>query len=130
MVVLDSSAAIHILGGTSTGSKIKEVMSGMFPQTTAMTVNEVMIGVREKEKNLVQDFFQGLEVLPFDEKAAYKSVEIEKSLKLKGKSIGKLDTFIAAVCISRNLELITTDADFKKVDELKTIVIATATKKS
>ncbi|MBI4016130.1 MAG: PIN domain-containing protein [Candidatus Aenigmarchaeota archaeon] len=122
MAVLDSSAIIHVLSGTKTGEQLKTQFGEEAISTTAISLNEVFIGLRtDAERKTAVEFFKELEVLAFDETAAFKSIEIENSLKKNGKLIGKLDMMIAAICIVHGLPLLTTDNDFKNVSSLKVL---------
>jgi len=42
----------------------------------------------------------------------------------RGQLIGDVDTLVAATALQRNLTLVTTDSDFERVPELKTMVVA------
>ncbi len=48
---------------------------------------------------------------------------IRKNLRPKGKMIGDIDTIIAATALERNLTIVTTDEDFKRVPDLKLMLI-------
>jgi len=122
MAVLDSSAIIHILEGTNEGKLIEAKFREQLISTTSISINEVLIGLTKKERELAMPFIKSLEVLPFDEAAALKSIELEDYLKSKGRTIGKQDIFIASICIIHDLPLITTDKDFKNVDCLKLLI--------
>ena len=123
MAALDSSALIHILSGTKQGNEIKEQFGYEAASITAISINEVLIGVHEKNKEEVLRFLQGFDILPFDARAAIKSVELERTLAKSGKPIGKLDLFIAAICIVHDVHLITTDKDFNNIKDLKVMLI-------
>jgi len=122
MAVLDSSAIIHILAGTKDGAIIKEKFGSQAISTTVINVNEILTGLKKEKIDSVNKFLQSLEILPLDTRSAFKSVEIEESLSKKGKTIGKLDIFIGAICLTHDLQLITTDKDFKNIDELKLLI--------
>ena len=119
MAVLDSSAIIHILNGTEKGKQIEERFADELISTTSISINEVLIGLTKTERGLIMPFVKGLEVLPFDEAAAFKSIELEDFLRSKGKPIGKQDIFIASICLVHELSLVTTDKDFNNVPGLK-----------
>ncbi len=118
MAVLDSSAIIDILAKNDLGLKISNNYGPELTATTAISVNEVLIGLKGERKAGVIGLFEELEVLPFDKYAALKSVEIEQNLRDKGKAIEKSDIMIASICMIRGLSLITTDKGFKRIDDL------------
>jgi len=118
MIVLDSSALIHLLSGTDQGKTIRQSLGPEAMAATSISVHEVLIGTKEKEKALVEDFFKGITIIPFDAEASYMSIQVQSGLRRKGKMLAKLDLFIASICVLHNLKLFTTDSDFKSVDGL------------
>ncbi len=121
MIVLDSSALIHILRGTEKGKEIKKMLETETYATTAFSVHEILVGYKERET--IMSFFKSIAILPFNVEASLKSVEIEDALKKKGKLMAKIDLFIASICIVHNLSFVTTDNDFKNIAELKLTII-------
>ena len=122
MAVMDTSVAIHILKNVELGKFILDNFKAELTATTSITLNEVLIGVREKDQQVATEFLKNFEVLSFDEKAAYKSVEIESKLNKKGAIIEKLDIFIASICLIKRIPLITTDKHFTRIEGLKVII--------
>jgi|SRR3989338_4443723 len=123
MAVLDSSAIIHILEGTRQGLIIKENYGDEALSTTVFSINEVLIGLQGKQKEEAKAFLTILDIISFDQNAAFKSVELEEDLRAKGKLINKTDIFIASICISHSLPIITTDKDFQNVRSLKVFFV-------
>ena len=123
MIVLDSSAIINIIAGNQKGREIEMKFGEDLVATTSISINEVLTGMNPKEREKIINFFNGLELLDFNAKAAYKSIEIEEKLKTKEKIIGKLDIFIASICILNDFTILTSDKDFKNIDGLKLICI-------
>ncbi len=123
MAILDSSAIIHLLKGAQKGQSLQEKFETELTSTTSISINEVLAGIDNKHKLIAIDFLKGLEIIPFDERAAYKSAELEESLRKKGKMMGKLDLLIAAICLTHNIPLVTTDADFNAVQGLKILTV-------
>ena len=121
MAVLDSSALIEILLGTKKGEEIKRIIREEGASITSISIHEVMMGARPHEWQEVREFLESFEIIPFEEKAAFKSVEIEEALMKKGRPIGKLDCMIAAVCLILEVPLITADSDFSRVEGLTVI---------
>jgi predicted nucleic acid-binding protein len=123
MMVLDTSALIELVHDTEKGRKVGGLLEGELAATTAITVNEMMAGAKESEKEILLDLFQSLEILSLDGPSAYKSAEIEQALKKKGRPIGKMDLLISGICIQHTIPLITADRDFKHIPELEKIMI-------
>lgn len=76
--------------------------------TTSSTRFEVVCGVRSAAQSAaVQAFFQLLEVLPFDERAADAAGEIDQYLRARGVRLATADTLIAGIALSRGYPLLT-----------------------
>lgn len=123
MILLDTSAVIELLEGTVKGQKVQNLIKDNAVGISSITLNEFLIGCRDKQREIFQNFVAALEVFSFDSDAAYKSEFVEKSLMRKGKIIGKMDIFIASICLVQDIPLITIDKDFKNVDRLKVFLI-------
>lgn len=122
MIVLDSSALLHLFNGTEKGKAIKEKLQLEPIAVTSITTYEILIGAKEKEKEALQNFFKSIIVLPFDAEASYKSIELDNTLKKKGKPLAKFDLFIASICMLHKLPLYSTDNDFKEIKDLDAYV--------
>ena len=119
MIIFDSSALLHLFNGTEKGKDIKAKLKDEPIAVTSITIHELLIGAKEKEKAALENFFKSVVVLPFDAEASYKSIELENTLRRKGKPLAKLDLFIASICVLHNLPLFSTDRDFESIEELK-----------
>ncbi len=123
MIVLDSSALIHLFSGTKEGQEIGDKILNQAIAVATPSINEVLIGVKGQKRQDAIEFFKSIEVLPFDEKSAYLSVAIEDGLIKKGRIIDKMDIFIASICLLHDTPLITTDKDFKNFEGLDLILV-------
>lgn len=123
MIALDISAVIELIMGTGKGKNIQELLTNEVGAISAITIHELLAGASDARVNFLKIFLKSLEVLPFDALESYKSSELIKLLKKKGKSIGDLDVLIAATCMVHEIPIITTDSDFTHVDRLKVILV-------
>ena len=123
MIVLDSSAVIELMAGTSKGNMIRNYLEKDSAAVVSISINEILIGLKGRQRDLVHAFLKDVSILPFDEEASYKSVEIEDLLRARGTLVGKLDIFIAAVCMTYTLPILTADYDFKKIPGLRALVV-------
>ena len=123
MILLDSSALIELVDGSEKGLKIKKVVEKDSAAISSISVNEVLITSEGKERELFEKIIKSMRILPFDAEASYKSIEIEKQLAKNGNMIGKLDIFIASICILNNIPIITLDKDYVRIKELEVILI-------
>jgi tRNA(fMet)-specific endonuclease VapC len=78
---------------------------------TVVTVLEIVAGWhRLQREDRVQQFLARLpdvEVLPLDSAAAVQAGRIEADLARRGRTVGRADSMIAAVAVSRGLTLVT-----------------------
>ncbi|MCH6234981.1 type II toxin-antitoxin system VapC family toxin [Cognataquiflexum rubidum] len=75
--------------------------------TSSITQYELLMGASNQVK--IQDvemLLKGLEILPFNEKAAIKSAQIYHELKKRNKLIEFRDIFIASICMINNSEIL------------------------
>jgi len=121
MIVLDSSAAIELLAGTEKGEKIRQVLENEVAASTPFTIYEVLPGA--KNQAIANEFIKTLHILPFDSDAAFKSIEIESGLRKRGTPVGKIDVFIASICIVHDIPVLTTDKDFQRIHDLKVVCV-------
>ena len=121
MLLLDTSAIIDFLNGTDRGRHVQLIIGTKTCAITTISINEVLIGAKGKQKPIAEAFLNSLQVLPFDTASAYQSVTVEENLK--SNLIGKLDMMIAAVGLAHNLPILTCDNDFKRIQGLQTIVV-------
>ncbi|HMO26920.1 MAG TPA: type II toxin-antitoxin system VapC family toxin [Tepidisphaeraceae bacterium] len=75
--------------------------------------------VAENRTRLLQ-FLSGFSIIPFEEADAVEFGQVQTTLKLKGRPIPQIDVQIAAMARCRNLTLLTADAHFQFVPNLRT----------
>ncbi|HLC86428.1 MAG TPA: type II toxin-antitoxin system VapC family toxin [Candidatus Nanoarchaeia archaeon] len=119
MFILDSSAIIEILNGTNIGKNLANELKDGIVSTTVFSLYEILLGAKPKETAKINDFFESMSILNFENSAAKESSNIERDLAKKGELINKVDIFIASICKLNDRTLITGDKDFKKVPNLK-----------
>src|SRR3989344_6556781 len=119
MYLLDSSAIIEILQGTDKSKEIHKIIYGNTVKTTSFSLHEIAAGEDETTIDTILNFFNNIDVLPFDINSAIISFSIEKKLRKEGKLINKIDMLIAGICQQHNLTIITLDKDFDKIKSIK-----------
>ncbi len=89
---------------------------------SAITHYEIYSGATSAQLTFWKNVLDKTEVIPFDEKVAQVSVEINNELKNKRKQIDKADLFIAATAISKNLPFATLNRKhFDRIDGLNVV---------
>lgn len=117
---IDSTVWIEFFRGKN--KAVCELVSGLIDDggifCNGVIISELLIGaLNEKEFNLLNDNFEGLEFLETDKETFQIASHIGFRLKRHGLSAPLTDIVIAAHCIKHNLILITSDAHFKMINE-------------
>jgi predicted nucleic acid-binding protein len=123
MILLDTSALIEFAKDSDKGRTIKSRLGNESVCVSSITVNEILVNSEGNEFNRLKDLLNALPIFSFGEEESHKSVEIEKYLIRRGEIIGKLDTFIAAICIANHIPILTLDKHFNKIKSLNVIAI-------
>lgn len=119
MFFLDTSAVLELIYGTEKGEQIKTFVKGGPIALSALSIHELLVGLKEKEREALNNFFKEITVFDFDKKAAEKSAEVERELQKKGRLVNKMDILIAAACLVHGHEFLTCDKHFLTVEKLK-----------
>ncbi len=124
MYILDTSAFIHLAKETDIGRKIRESYGEEIVRITTFTVHELLVGaLSSTKKQLYEDLFPLLEILPFGYDAATHSAELERLLRTRGRLINKVDILIAGICLTYGATIVTCDADFTKIPGLQVVFV-------
>jgi tRNA(fMet)-specific endonuclease VapC len=86
---------------------------------SSITKYEIFAGVSQVQLEFWNNILQAIIVIPFDESAVDKAVDINANLKKKRKQIALADLFIAATAISHHLPFATLNRKhFDRISEL------------
>lgn len=124
--MLDTNICIYIIKNKPTviAKKFQSFQIGDIA-VSSIVLSELAFGVYNSaylQRNLsaLQEFMQPIEILAYDENAAYAYGEIRAHLKQKGSPIGQLDIMIAAHAVSLNAVLVTNNVKkFSRVKNLR-----------
>lgn len=92
---------------------------------SSITLSELEYGVAkssqpEQNRDALSAFLVPLEIIPFDQRAAYHYGEIRTFLEKKGIVIGAMDMLIASHAVSLSVTLVTNNLrEFKRIPELR-----------
>ncbi len=123
MYVLDTSATIEILKETKTGKKVVQAIGSNHFALSSITAFEILAGALPEEQGKTLELIDSSEIIEFDKESAKISGKIARQLNEKGETINPLDTCIAGSAIKYNAEIVTLDKDFKRIPNLKTIIL-------
>jgi tRNA(fMet)-specific endonuclease VapC len=92
---------------------------------SSITLAELEYGVQKSERKeqntlALTEFLAPIDIIPYDENAAFEFGKIRAFLEKKSTLIGEYDTLITAHCLSLDLILATNNLkEFQRVPELK-----------
>ena len=119
-ICLDSDFIIELINKKEKANDLFEKYYRLDTYTTTINIFELLQRVEKIED--VESFLNKVNVLDFDEKSARLASETHKELKSKGQILEFRDLFIAAICLSNNLTLITLNKKhFSRIRNLKLI---------
>ena len=127
-LLLDTSILIlHQRGDISIRRQL-ELLSKRFPSIPSITfINafEYLMGIKllTKRKTEAIKFLENFTIINTTEKTPEIMASIRSIYDKKGITLSLSDLIIACLAIENNLTLLTTDADFKKIEELKVMFI-------
>lgn len=124
--LLDTNICIELIRGRC-AKILKRLRKCSIGQVgiSSITLAELECGVAkssnpQRNKLALMEFCVALEILPFDDHAAISYGQVRAALEKKGKSIGPLDTLIAAHALALNVALVTNNQrEFDRVANLQ-----------
>ncbi|WP_295650917.1 type II toxin-antitoxin system VapC family toxin [uncultured Mucilaginibacter sp.] len=126
-MVIDTSVFIeHLRAKDKSKTKLYSIRDHTPKFTTSVTIYELLVGagtiVHSEDIKLV---LSDIDVLPFDKQTAIKAAEIFRDLKKGNQLIEFRDIFIAAICITNSLPIVTLNKKhFSRIEGLS-ITVAT-----
>ncbi len=122
MTVFDTNFLIYLLRNKE-AAEVADYYTN--PKMTTITLFELYFGAKHsvKQEESISDInslLKSIELLEFDEPAAWKAGEIQAKLVNSGKPIDLQDVLIAGIVLSRNEELVTDNIDhFRRIPGLR-----------
>lgn len=112
--LLDTNACIHLLCNpmaSPVAARLASMMAGSVV-ICSVVIAELLDGAersqnRERSYNQLEDFFETLISLPFDDQSAIEYGVVRKQLETQGKTIGPNDLLIAAIVLANDLTQVT-----------------------
>jgi tRNA(fMet)-specific endonuclease VapC len=124
MILLDTNICIYIINAKPPGvlAHFERHRLGDVG-VSSVVASELAYGVAKsrsgRNRRALEMFLAPLEVLPFDERAVWVYGDLRAELESDGRSIGALDTMIAAHALSLDATLVTNNVrEFSRVPRL------------
>lgn len=125
--VVDTCVVIDFLRGANPGADYVEgLLKTGDMAVTAITLFELRVGIKPNSRRdrILEKLFSIIPVLSFDKDAALRAAQIENDLRAQGNVIGPAHTFIAAICLERDIPLATQNIEhFSRIPGLKVLPI-------
>ena len=118
-LILDSSAMLHILQGTGKGQKIAAVIAKQEWLTSIICYCEVLNNVNLDKQAKAEAFLSKILIFPLTLAEGRLAKQFQDECRKTGRQVPTLDCLIAATAANNNATVITTDADFLRIDGIK-----------
>lgn len=108
MILLDSTVLIDHLRGRPVGDRLEALAtSGEVLATTGINIEEVVRGLRPRERTSAQALFDGLVVLPIAREEGIRAGTWRREFAARGVTLSQADCLIAAAAVSSGARLAT-----------------------
>jgi len=119
VILVDTSILIDFYRKTDKNNSawVTLTRQGYSFSISVITKYEIYAGATANQLEFWNNLLQAVIVIPFDEAATNKAVEINASLKRKRKQIDLADLLIAATAVAKNMPLATLNVKhFERID--------------
>jgi predicted nucleic acid-binding protein len=123
-MILDSSAWIEFFNRNNQGERVKEVLDGGNCNTCITSIAEVTNHAVKKgidANPLIDKIEQLSEVIDMDRDIATMAGRINFERKKQVKKWGMLDSFVLASALKYDQKILTTDSDFKDLENAEVL---------
>ena len=119
-VLLDTDVIIwYLRGRESVHAWVQEISRDGVPRCSALSVTEVVSGMRPKEESATREFLQALRVIDVDRGIAWHAGELIRSRGREEVTLDFVDATIAATCLRHRLALATYNLRHYPISELR-----------
>lgn len=124
LLMLDTNTVSHIVKGNERALARLTAIPMSQVCISAITEGELRFGLAKRPQatrlhRIINEFLQRVEIKPWDSATAIAYGTLRSTLEGSGKKIGALDLLIATHAIALDCILITNDAGFGKIRQLK-----------
>lgn len=117
--VLDSSAWVEYLDGSTTGQKVSQILENETVGTSIIAIAELADKFEKENKNFEKTlaFIQGRSLLlPFTLSIACSAAKIKKKIRTKKSKFGLVDAIHLATALQQKATFVTADNDFRNTE--------------
>lgn len=108
LYLLDTTVLIDYLRGAPASERLEDVVErGDVACTTAINVEEIVRGVRPKDRESATTLIQGLVVIPLGADEGWRAGVWRRKFAAKGKTLSQADCLVAAAALSADAVLAT-----------------------
>lgn len=117
--LLDTSAILHILRGTKTGSDIVRFVKDADLTTSVICYCETLNNSNLDKQAEAEEFLSCLAILPVTLSDGEAAKKIQYACRKDGKHVPTTDCIIAGTARNNDLEMVTADSDFARIEGIK-----------
>lgn len=119
-VLLETDVIIwYLRGRESIRAWVLELSKDDVPRCSALSVTEVVAGMRPREEPATREFLQALRVIDVDRGVAWLAGELIRGYGRRGITLDFVDAAIAATCLGHRLALATYNVKHYPMHELR-----------
>ena len=124
-ICLDTDVIIDYLSGYPEAVINAAVQYDAYITTVTLFELEATTFLTQHQRQLLQRIYLAINVIPLDELAARRAAQVSRELRTKGIKASPKESFIAGVCLTENLPLMTrNERVFRQVEGLQIITPA------
>lgn len=125
LYLLDTNTVSYVLKGNF--PRVRQRLGRILMEQVAISVvteAELRFGVARKPESTnikiaVEEFLLRVSILPWDSRAARHYSELRAAIEKSGQPMGNLDLMIAAQAVAAGATLVSSDASFRRLKQLK-----------
>lgn len=118
--LLDSDIIIwHLRGKPEVTEMLRDLQRAGLPACSALSVLEVLLGVKKGEEEKTERFLGSLRVFDVNREIATRAARLIRGYKAKGITLDLPDAVIAGTCMTHDLTLVTYNTKHYPIADLK-----------
>jgi len=104
--------------------ELTRVLRGGIVVSTGLVLQELLQGFsRPKAHSLIVDRFRALPLIVPDRDDHIGAAELRIRCRRRGVQVGTIDALLAQLCIHHELQMLTTDQDFRSISEIAPLAV-------
>lgn len=123
MAVFDTNVMIDFLNGSKAANATFEKYKGGDIAITSITCYELIKGVGEPQRDMLQSLFDNVKIYDINLKSAWLAGEMHRHLKSSGSLLSEADLLIVSAAFANGETFVTQDNDFAKLKDPRIMIV-------